>query len=165
MIPKRIEVLYMNSVKKKNLAISIVFLLFGAFVYYQSLGIKTLMSNDVGSAFFPKFIAISIIVIAVIKIILTLKDRSVIKRQESKTDLSGGWLTILLLGVYVIVFAEVGFLISTAVYLFLQILLLTPKDKRRYPLLAIISVATPIFIYTLFVYIIRMPLPKGIFGF
>ena len=51
------------------------------------------------------------------------------------------------------------------VYLFLQILVLVPKEKRSWPLTVIISVVSPIAIYALFTYAISSPLPKGIWGF
>ena len=62
-------------------------------------------------------------------------------------------------------FQPVGFIISTMVYLFLQILVLVPKEKRSWPLTVIISVVSPIAIYALFTYAISSPLPKGIWGF
>lgn len=151
--------------KNKNLLISILFIILGVFVYRESLGIKHMMRNDVGSAFFPKIVAVVTIVIAGIKLVFSLKEGKIELKSKIKSDLTGGWITILLLSAYVLIFAPVGFIISTTVYLFLQMLVLCPKDKRKIPLLGIISVATPLFIYTLFVYAINMPLPKGLFGF
>lgn len=72
---------------------------------------------------------------------------------------------ILLLCIYVLAFQPVGFILDTIVFLFLEMLVLTPKEKRNLPLLGILSVATPFIIYTLFVYAINTPLPKGLFGF
>lgn len=151
--------------KNRNILISVLFIILGVFVYMESTNIKHMMKNDVGSAFFPKIVAAITIVIAVVKLVLSLKEDKSESKSETKSDLSGGGITILLLSAYVLVFAPVGFIISTTIYLFLQMIVLCPKDKRRIPLLGIISVATPIFIYTLFVYAINMPLPKGLFGF
>ena len=151
--------------KNKNIIISILFIILGGFVYMESLGIKHMMRNDVGSAFFPKIVAVITIVIAGVRLAFSLKEGKSESKSNTKSDLTGGWITILLLSVYVLIFAPVGFIISTTVYLFLQMFVLCPKDKRKIPFLGIISVATPLFIYTLFVYVINMPLPKGIFGF
>ncbi len=151
--------------KKKNILTSVIFLAFGAFVYIESLGIKHMMANDVGSAFFPKVISIAMIAVAVVRLVMSLREPETEKKGGTGNDPKGGLLTILLILAYVMAFNSVGFLISTAIYLFLQMLVLTPAEKRKLPILAIISIAAPLFIYTLFVYIINTPLPKGIFGF
>lgn len=151
--------------KKKNILTSVVFLAFGAFVYVQSLGIKHMMANDVGSAFFPKVISVAMIAVAAIRLAMALREPEAEKKDDQNNDAKGGLITILLILVYVLAFNSVGFLISTAIYLFLQMLVLTPAEKRKLPLLIGISIVAPLFIYTLFVYVINTPLPKGIFGF
>lgn len=153
------------SSKKKNLIISALFLAFGAFLFVQSLGIKHMMKNDVGSAFFPKVIAFAIMGMAALRLVMALREKGNGATKKSTSDMQGGWLTILLIGAYVIAFQPVGFLISTAVYLFLQIMVLTPKEKRRLPVILAISVIASVFIWVLFNYAISSPLPKGIFYF
>ena len=151
---------------KKDILVAVLFIALGAFIYIQSMGIEPLMNNDVGSGFFPKVVAIVIIAIAAAQLILTLKDKDqdVVEKTTDK-DMAGGWITVILIGIYVLVYQSIGFLISTAVYLFLQILVLCPKEKRNIPVFGLVSIITPVFIYTMFVYLINMPLPKGIFGF
>ena len=150
--------------KKRNLVVSVLFLAFGIFLFVQAMGVKHMMKNDVGSGFFPKVISIAIIFVALVRLIMTFKEEEQ-AAKKSNSDMAGGWMTIVLVGLYVLAFHEVGFLISTVIYLFLQMLVLTPAEKRKIPLLALISIAAPVFIYTLFVYVISTPLPKGIFGF
>ena len=150
--------------KEKNLVVSLVFMAFGIFLFVESMGIKHMMKNDVGSAFFPKVVAVAITGVSVIRLIMTLREPAG-ERRKSNSDLKGGWLTIVLIAAYVMAFQPVGFIISTMVYLFLQILVLVPKEKRSWPLTVIISVVAPIAIYALFTYAISSPLPKGIWGF
>ena len=150
--------------KEKNLVVSLVFMVFGIFLFVESMGIKHMMKNDVGSGFFPKVVAVAITGVSVIRLIMTLREPAG-ERKKSNSDLKGGWLTIVLIAAYVMAFQPVGFIISTMVYLFLQILVLVPKEKRSWPLTVIISVAAPIAIYALFTYAISSPLPKGIWGF
>lgn len=150
--------------KKRNLVVSILFLAFGVFLFVQSMGVKHMMKNDVGSGFFPKVIAIAMIAVSLVRLVMTLKEEEK-EAKKSNSDPKGGWMTIALVSLYVLAFNEVGFLIATVIYLFLQMLVLTPAEKRNIPLLAGISIAAPVFIYTLFVYVINTPLPKGIFGF
>ncbi len=153
------------SQKKKDFLVSILFFSFGVFVYVQSYGIKRMMKNDVGSGFFPKIIAVCIIVLAIAKLILTLRSKKVEVASAKKSDMVGGWETILLLLGYGAIFQSAGFIISTFAYLLLQMLIFWPKEKRNYLLLIGISVCTPVLIYYLFVNVINMPLPKGLFGF
>lgn len=150
--------------KKKNILIAVVFLAFGIFLYWQSMGIRHMMKNDVGSAFFPKVVAVAIIVVAIFRLVMALREKES-EVKASNNDLRGGLETILLIIVYVFAFNPVGFLISTAVYLFLQMLVLAPAEKRNLPLFAGLSVAVPIFVYIMFVYVIKTVLPRGLFGF
>ena len=150
--------------KKRNLVVSVLFLAFGIFLFVQAMGVKHMMKNDVGSGFFPKVIAVAIIAVSLIRLIMALKEEEK-EAKKANSDMLGGWMTIVLVGLYVLAFNEVGFLISTVIYLFLQMLVLTPTEKRSLPLLGTISVAAPGFIYALFVYAINTPLPTGLFGF
>jgi putative tricarboxylic transport membrane protein len=150
--------------RKRNLIVSFVFMAFGIFLFIESMSIKQMMKNDVGSGFFPKIIAGAIIVMSLIRLIVTLSE-PVGEKKKSNSDMAGGWLSILLVGIYVATFKPVGFIVSTIIYLFLQMLVLTPKDKRNIPQLAIIAIIAPLFIYVMFVYALNTPLPKGIFGF
>ena len=73
--------------------------------------------------------------------------------------------TILLMLVYMIAFQPVGFVISSAVYLFVQMLLLSNEQNRKLPLFGAIAVLLPLAVDALFVFAIQMPLPKGLWGF
>lgn len=152
------------SSKKKSLLTSVLFLAFGVFLFIESLGVKHMMKNDVGSGFFPKVIAIAIIAVAAIRFIMALREKET-ENKASDSDMLGGWLTVALIGLYVIAFNKVGFIISTIIYLFAQILVLTPKEKRNWLTISIISLVTPFALYTLFTHVISSPLPKGLFGF
>lgn len=152
------------STKKKGLLASVLFLAFGVFLFVESLGVKHMMKNDVGSGFFPKVIAIAIIAVAIIRFVAALREKESASGDD-KDDAVGGWLTVALVGLYVVAFQPVGFIISTIVYLFLQILVLTPKEKRNWITISAISIVAPFALYTLFTHVISSPLPKGIFGF
>lgn len=104
------------------------------------------------------------IVVAIIRLVLALREKEG-EAKASNSDLKGGWETILLLCLYVLAFQPVGFILDTIVFLFLEMLVLTPKEKRNLVLLGVLSLVVPFAIYTLFVYVINTPLPKGLFGF
>ncbi len=59
---------------------------------------------------------------------------------------------------------KVGFLISSIVYLFAQMVILAPKEKRNFLLLAVIAVVFNIVVYFIFRNALNVMLPKGILG-
>lgn len=150
--------------KQKNILISVLFLIFGAFLIYQSSGIKQRMPNDMGSGFFPMVVGVSIIAMSIIRFITAIKEADG-AAKKGRGDVVGGIATIVLIGLYVAAFNDIGFIITTFLFLLAEMLVLTPKEKRSMPVILAISVIAPIAIYALFVYAINSPLPKGIFGF
>ena len=150
--------------KKKAIITSVLFLAFSIVMIIFAKDIKPMMENDLGSGFFPMVIGIAMCGLSVLRLILAIRE----KEQEAKKsddDLLGGLGTLILIGAYCLTFDSVGFIISTMIYLFLQILLLTPKAKRNWLVICLISVVAPFAFYALFVYLINTPLPRGWFGF
>lgn len=150
--------------KQKNVLIAVLFLVFGVALYWQSTGIRQRMKNDMGSGFFPKVVAVCIVTMAGVRLATALKEPSK-AAEKSDSDPVGGILTIVFTCLYAAAFNDVGFIISTGVFLLLEMLVLTPKEKRNIPLIVGLSVITPLFVYALFVYAINSPLPKGLYGF
>lgn len=153
--------------KQKDILCSVIFLIFGGAMLFFSLQIKSVIENDVGSGYVPAFVAICILISAGAKLILTLRDKSAtaLRKTKSDNDIKGGIGTIVLIAIYVTVFESVGFLLSSMVYLFAQICLMSSKENRRPILFAIISVLLPVGVDLLFKYVIKMPLPLGILEF
>jgi putative tricarboxylic transport membrane protein len=151
--------------KQRDILCSVLFLVFGAFVLVQALPIKPVMGKDIGSGFMPKIIGASIIVIAAVKLVLTLMSKASAAKTKTDDDLKGGLWTIAALLAYVLLFDRLGFILSTALYLFVQILVLSNEQNRNLKLFAAISVVMPVAIYALFVYVIKMPLPAGLLSF
>ncbi|MDR1835723.1 MAG: tripartite tricarboxylate transporter TctB family protein [Fusobacteriaceae bacterium] len=152
-------------VKTRDLICSVLFLAFGIFMFLQSRTIISKVAKDIGSGFMPKIVAGAIIAVSLIKLVLTLFSKSDEREEKGDMDLSGGLWTIALLATYVILFNILGFLVSSALYLFFQMTVLSNEKNRKIGLFLAISIIFPILIYVLFVYIIEMPLPEGILGF
>ena len=151
--------------KQRDYACSVLFLIFCIFMFIQSLSIHSMMDKDVGSGFVPKIVAMAIIVISAIKLLLTFLSKKSEEAKKSDEDIMGGLLTIVLLAIYVVLFKPLGFILSTFIYLFFQITLLSTEKNRNLILFGIISVVAPVVIYALFVYVIKMPLPTGLLSF
>ena len=152
------------SEKTKGIITSILFLAFSIVMIVFARQYKPMMKNDLGSGFFPMVVGIAMAALSVLRLILAIREKKG-EVKKSGDDLMGGLATIILIGGYCIAFNPIGFIISTMVYLFLQILVLTPKEKRSWPITIAISVIAPIVFYVLFVYAINTPLPKGLLSF
>ena len=150
--------------KKKGIITSLLFLAFSILMIVFAKDIKPMMKNDLGSGFFPMVVGIAMCGLSVLRLILAIREKET-ENKKSGDDLMGGIGTLILIGGYCIAFSPIGFIISSIIYLFLQILLLTPKEKRNWLTISLISVITPFAFYALFVYLINTPLPKGLFGF
>jgi putative tricarboxylic transport membrane protein len=88
------------------------------------------------------------------------KDASI----PTRTQVIDFLCTFFLLIVYVVLLGSVGFLIMTALYIFLQSWIITPKPKRRPVKLAIIAGISSALIYSAFVFGLNLMLPAGILG-
>lgn len=153
--------------KQRDLLTSVIFFAFGAFMLSCAVGIRKTIASDVGSGYVPIFIAICLMVVSAGKCILTLTRKLATDKMKEKSDedLLGGIGTIGLMLVYMIIFEPVGFVISSALYLFAQILWLSDHTNRKPVLFAAIAIVIPVVIDLLFTYVIHMPLPRGVFGF
>ena len=138
--------------RQRDILCSVLFLIFGAVMLFLSFGIKHRIASDVGSAYVPKFVAICILVTAGAKLVLTVRDNSETarKKQGVAFDLLGGGGTVVLMLAYMMALQPVGFILSSAVYLFLQIMLMSNQDNRKPVLFAVISAVLPVAVYALF---------------
>lgn len=153
--------------KVRDLLCSVIMIAFGVFMFVEALGIPHKIKSDVGSGYVPKFLAICIVVVGIAKLVITLtrKDPNDNKKPVNDNDTIGGLVTIALMVVYMLIFQPVGFVCSSAMYLFAQIMWFSNKQNRNPILFAAIAVLIPLAIDALFVFVIKMPLPKGVFGF
>ena len=152
--------------KQRNLLTSVLFLAFGIFMFIQSQGVKHKIASDVGSGYVPAFIAGCLIVVSVSKLIITLTrhDPDDNKKQKSDSSTKGGVVTILIMLVYMLAFEPVV-IVSSVVFLFALMNWFANNENRNLPLFAAVSILLPVAVDALFVFVIKMPLPKGIIGF
>ncbi len=137
--------------KIKEIICSVIFAVFGGCMYLEASKIRPVMEKDLGSGFFPKIVGLSILLVAVIQLIQTIKrEPPKDKNQDADEDTKGGLFTIAAIVGYTILYDLLGFILSTVLYLFVQICILSNRGNRNYKLFAAISLITPIIIYGLF---------------
>ena len=164
---------------KKNLIPGIVLPIFSIIYLVVTSQIKKFSgvgSDPLGARAIPYLWGISLLVLSLILVVRGIKQRNLaIKNNtlvKSELNFTGMIkenreivLTFVSLAVYIALLEPVGFLIMTAVYLFVQTLILTPKEKRNYIVTLITSIVIAVALDYVFVCLLNVLLPLGIFGF
>ena len=160
----------------KNLYSGIFFIFFSAFLFIESFNIKMSTADALGPQFFPRLVAFLMLVLALVLIFLSVKNWNQAKAEEAAMPAEKRKITfnfplvasIVLLFGYFLVLEHLGFMISTAIYLFCQMFLLLPQGSFKKPrylvIVTLVSVGLSVFIYYLFLLAFSIFLPAGILG-
>lgn len=157
---------------KKDLITGVVFLGISLGIFAASFSIKKLVVSFIGSSFVPQVTALLLAGLSVLLIIQSLSDAGAGRTARADgvphpdTGRKARFSTIatfVLLFCYLFFLESVGFLITTAVYLFAQFWVLS-KKKPNLLMYALIAVLSSVIIYYIFVKIFILMLPAGIFG-
>lgn len=155
--------------KEKNKEVVSAFILIGISVVglFLTLDIpQPFREYDLGAAFLPRLTLVLIIGLSVLKIVVAvIENKSGGLEKIDKSQLKKGFGTILLVGLYCFLYEPVGFLINTLVYLFFQMMILTPKNKRKIWKLLLIDAASTAAIYLIFNVGFSVRLPHGLAAF
>jgi len=153
--------------KKRDLAIGGLFLVFSAGLFLEAGQYVSVIQGDMGSLFMPRLIAVLMAALSVAKIVQAVRTPEKVEkeRKAEKSDRLGGGLTIALIVGYTLAFKPLGFILSTFLYLFAQMMVLSQKENRRIPLFLTISIVAPILIYLFFVHVMGRPMPQGLIAF
>ncbi|RVU55541.1 tripartite tricarboxylate transporter TctB family protein [Anaerosphaera multitolerans] len=149
--------------KLKEYLTSVIFLIFGIFLIFFSGKMDIFIENDVGPSFMPKLVGITLTILSIAKFILAVNR----KDKEMFSDLlidRGGIYSIVLVFVYFLILEKVGFILSTILYLFIQIEILNKYDEQNIKVKILVSLFVPIIIYFLFTRAFQLMLPAGMLG-
>ncbi|MGE4282990.1 MAG: tripartite tricarboxylate transporter TctB family protein, partial [Clostridia bacterium] len=146
------------------------------FYFISSFSIRVfsgLGKSIVNSGTMPKVWGICLLLLALIILIRGLKGmqeaRAAGNVDTIKFNLADFWKknypvigTFIIVAVYILLLSSVGFIIMTMIYLFLQIIIMTHPQKRRYDITAVIAVIFSITTYFVFVKGLNIILPGGL---
>lgn len=126
---------------------------------------------EIGPDFMPLVIGGVTFVLAALLTFLSIKNFKMHEKELEDTvlpecDYKRVLSSIILVLIYVFLLQPVGFLISTMVYLLLQMLVLSPdeeRDVKHMIRLAVIDVIFTLVVFFLFRYGFKIVLPAGIF--
>lgn len=167
---------------KRDLITAVAFFLLGAVVIVASGNIPVKNAGgDIGSAFLPQMIAGIMTLLSIILFVKTIvrsRKREKIKKEDTVQEKSGAitkkqgfygnkavFVSFLNLCVYVGLFKPLGFIISSILFLVLQMGIMTEDSKvtpKKIVLWIVLSAITAIAVYLIFYEVFSMPLPMGI---
>lgn len=147
-----------------------VVLCLGIVLFCLTYSINELTVSGVGAEFMPRLVAVMFGILGIIMMGLGMgKSKTGAAGAEKKDDRApNGYrlvtLNILLFFLYLYALEDVGFLLTTPVYLFLQMWLLSAPDEVRFGRFAVVSILTSVGSYYLFLKAFQVILPAGILG-
>lgn len=147
-----------------------IVLCFGIVLFCLTFSINELTVSGVGAEFMPRLIAALFGILGIIMMGMAMgKSRTGPAAAKKKDDRApNGYrlvtLNILLFFLYLYALEDVGFLLTTPVYLFLQMWLLSAPGEARFGRFAVVSVLTAVGSYYLFLKAFQVILPAGILG-
>jgi putative tricarboxylic transport membrane protein len=152
---------------KKDMANNIfnfILVMLGATLFIAAQGIETGAAMAQGGDFMPKLLSGIWLVISILNFLYGIKLKSE-EKVDASAKLSGFLSTLILLVVYLIILRPLGFVLASMGYLFVQMYLIVPsekKTKRTYGLFAVLSIGVPIAVSWIFANVFSLILPMGL---
>ena len=152
--------------KCRDLIMGAVMLALSAFYLIFIQQIKTrpkLTPPYAGARVIPNLLGIILAVLSVILIVQGWRKLKAPEKAEEKgADVLAVAETFAVIIGYTVLLQPAGFILSTVVYLFAQMMVLAPADKRNPVLFIIVSVAFTAFVFVAFRIGLQQLLPRGI---
>lgn len=147
--------------KKLNIFTGLIFLAIGIFAYVSSLGMVAKNANDVlGPSFWPKILAVLMIILSVILLGEALFMKSNI---PSPIDIhSEGFHRVIKICLVLVMFAVLIYFAGIYIaMLFMMPATMFLHGERKIPIMAGITAGMILFIYLVFGKALHVPLPTG----
>lgn len=142
---------------------SILFILFGAFIIFESRKYSMGRLDNPGPGFFPFLLGIAILFMSIALFIKILKNAKIEGQSSSYWPPRGGLMKVslifLVLLLFTLFFEVTGYLINIFV---LFLILLKPVGKQKWFTTLLISFGATFISYLLFDRWLMLPLPRGI---
>lgn len=136
----------------------------GAGIVYLRMTAALPARDGVDAGTVPSILAWMMIALGLIELVGALRRPAAteVETRAASSGLVTVALTLLLIAGFIAALRPLGFPIATAVYLFLQFLVLTPQSvKRPVPLYAGLAIASSVLIFATFRYAFDLLLPAG----
>jgi putative tricarboxylic transport membrane protein len=158
---------------RKDMTFGVIVLAIGLVYFFLTTQLPRKAGID--SATVPYFLSTLITALGVIQLVGAYTKRAAAREVQAsepaaaatqRPDYATVGVTALLIFLYVAFLDHLGFLVMSALYLFVQISVLTPvHKKKKYLLYAVISVVASAFVYYTFLWAFDIMLPSGNFWY
>lgn len=157
--------------KYGDIVVGVFFMVLSAALMIMAQMLPKSQVMDIGPDFMPMVIGAITFILAAILTFLNIKNfkmhaKELENAEIPECDYKRVISSIILVLVYVMVLQPVGFILSTLVFLLLQMLVLSPDDERdakHIIRLVVIDVIFTMVVFFLFRYGFKIVLPAGIF--
>ena len=157
--------------KYGDIIVGVFFMLLSAAMLVMAKMLPKSTVMDIGPDFMPMCIGVMTFVLAAALVFLNIKNMKIYVAQAEaegpeKADYKRVLTSFIIIMVYVFVLKSVGFIISTLVYLPVQMFILAPEERRGKKdviQLLITDVLFTFVVFFLFRYGFKIVLPAGIF--
>lgn len=157
--------------KYGDIIVGVFFMLLSAAMMVMAKMLPKSTVMDIGPDFMPMCIGVMTFVLAAALVLLNIKNMKIYVAQAEaegpeKADYKRVLTSFIIILVYVFALKSVGFIISTLVYLPIQMFILAPEDRRGKKdviQLLITDVLFTFVVFFLFRYGFKIVLPAGIF--
>lgn len=158
----------MNAIGKKDFSSGLCLLFLGLFLAFQSTKLSIWGESGPEAGFFPFAIAFIIIGASLLTVLrsfgskqITDNDKIVEEQKKVRPSTFKASAYAILMLLYSISLATIGFLITSSLFL---LLILKHVEKQSWKMTILIASASVLLSYLLFVYLLKVPLPKGSLG-
>ena len=148
--------------KKNDIIFGCIFIALGIFIFTQTFFYPSLEKGHPGPGLFPNLLAVLFIIFGG-TLILNARKPSLAEEEAippPHRKVANAFFVLGIIVVYVAVVDVLGFLLTSAILLFILMKKLGAPAIRS----AIASICITLFINVMFLKILRVPLPPGIFG-
>ncbi|MGI6029015.1 MAG: tripartite tricarboxylate transporter TctB family protein [Candidatus Heteroscillospira sp.] len=148
-----------------------VIMLCAVILFIATFSIKSLLGMNPGPEFMPRLASVLLFLVALgitVEGLQNVKHHIVeeVSEEEAAYRKAGNRKVLysaILIGFYVFSLETLGFVISTLIYEFCQMIVLTPLGKKKnYVLFGIITVISTVFFYIVFTRFLYLMLPAGL---
>ncbi|MCD8084504.1 MAG: tripartite tricarboxylate transporter TctB family protein [Clostridiales bacterium] len=151
--------------KWKDLTVGICGMVFAAVLYGLSVAVGQKENQVMGADFFPKIAAVVLFVMFLILAVRGYQEMSAGHEEKAPgypANYVGVVLTFIGMILYAMFLSKVGFIITSMIFLYFAIFMMTKKEEWKPVKSLIITVITVLAIYFIFTGIFGIRLPKGL---
>lgn len=154
----------MGAKKLSEVVVNFVLVLIGAALWVSAQSIAAGAAMGQGGDFMPKLCSTIWVCISGLLLVFSLFMPDG-KEKADMVSVKGLLITMVLLFLYVLLLKPVGFVITSVLYMFIQMELFVPaeyRSKKNHIIFAVVSVILPIGVNALFANVFSLILPTGI---